>query len=118
VSTATQNTRAGLTPTEFGKPTGYGPVYLPATKRRPAEPAPPLLTERETLRLLRMTGTKDGYQVLYRLRQHGLVSVKIGNRVLYLLSDVLEYLRQRRDHASLFASKNASKDKQDLKDAI
>jgi hypothetical protein len=84
------------------------PIYLPATKTRPATPAPPLLTGPEVMRLLRIPRREDGYQVLYRLRQNGLQNIRVGNEVRYLLFDVMEYMRAQRDKATTFAAKSAS----------
>jgi hypothetical protein len=74
-----------------------GTVYLPATGDKPAEPAPYVLTEAETVRLLRMEGVADPYSALKRYRDKGLKATQLGKSVRYQLPDVLDFLERRRE---------------------
>jgi hypothetical protein len=70
-----------------------GVVYFPATKDRPAEPAPYVLTEEDMVRLLRLETAADPYQTLYRYRNKGqLRATQVGKHVRFLLPDVVKFL--------------------------
>jgi hypothetical protein len=70
-----------------------GPIFLPPTGERPAEPAPYLMTDDEAARLLRLSDVKDPYQALKRYRTTGrLKGVQVGNHVRYTLPDVLKFI--------------------------
>jgi hypothetical protein len=73
-------------------------IYLPATKDRPIEPAPFLLTEDEVARLLRIDGASDTYETLRRYRKLGLLrGTQVGKHVRYQLPDVIEFLSKARE---------------------
>jgi hypothetical protein len=70
-------------------------IYLPATANRPVEPAPYLLTEDETIRLLRLDGGDDPYSSLKRYRNKGqLRATQVGKHVRYRLPDVIRFLEK------------------------
>jgi hypothetical protein len=65
-------------------------IYLPATKDRPAEPAPYVLTGDDVLRLARVEDRKDPEQVLKRWRQKGwLRGTKLGTELVYTLPNAI-----------------------------
>lgn len=73
-----------------------GPVYLPATADRPAEPAPYVLTAADVCRLARLD-VSDVDSCVKRFRLRGwLRGTKIGNDVRYLLPDALDFLARAR----------------------
>ncbi len=86
-------------------------IYLPATDTLPATAAPPLLTEDEVLRLLRIE-SKDGYQAIRRMREQpdGLLGFKVGTKMRFMLSDVMQFLQVQRQKAIPFAPNVASKE--------
>lgn len=73
-----------------------GTVFLPPTADRPAEPAPYVLTEEETIRLLRME-VEDPYSALKRYRDKGLKGTQLGKNVRFQLPDVLDFLERHRE---------------------
>lgn len=69
-------------------------IFLPATADRPAEPAPYLMTEEETVRMLRLDGVKDPYDaLLYYRRQGRLKATQVGRFVRFQLPDVIDFLK-------------------------
>lgn len=74
-----------------------GTVYLPSSGDKPPEPAPYVLTEAETVRLLRMEGVADPYAALRRYREKGLRGTQLGKFVRYQLPDVLDFLERHRE---------------------
>ncbi len=73
-------------------------VNLPATKDRPAEPAPYAMTGLEVLRLLRMDDREDPDSALRRLRAKGILrATRIGYGLVYLLPDVIRCLELSRE---------------------
>lgn len=73
-------------------------IFLPPIADRPAEPAPFLMTEAETVRLLRLTENADPYQSLKRYRDKGwLRATQVGRDVRYQLSDVLKFLEKAQE---------------------
>lgn len=73
-------------------------IFLPSTSDRPAEPAPFLLTEEETVRLLRLDAIADPYSALKRYRDKGwLKATQMGRHVRFQLPDVLKCLETARE---------------------
>lgn len=72
-------------------------IYLPATKDRPAEPAPYVLDAADMLRLARVDSA-DPYSVLKRWRKKGwLRGTKLSHDVVFLLPDALKCLEMARE---------------------
>jgi hypothetical protein len=66
-------------------------VYMPTEDGR-TQPAPYVLTDEEVVRMIRLE-CKDTEQALKRYRQSGLLKpTQVGNRLRYLLPDVLRFL--------------------------
>jgi hypothetical protein len=76
-----------------------------AVQREPSEPAPSLLTEDETVRLLRMDELAErseasAYQTLYAWRRENLLRVcMVAKQVRYPLDEVLNFIRTKTDGA-------------------
>lgn len=78
--------------------TAVSTIYLPPVGDRPAEPAPFLMTEEETVRLLRLTENTDPYSSLKRYRDRGwLKATQVGREVRYQLPDVLKFLETAKE---------------------
>ena len=80
------------------------PVYMPN-----GNPAPLVLTEQELIILLRLDGESDGpknpkYTLEY-YRKQGLRAIRIGKRLRYYLSDVIDFLD---NHSEWTNRKNVS----------